>query len=144
MTSRRIPYGKRIDSLGRIVKDAKEYAGVRFILSSHHEMGFGPEAIAKQLNEYGIPSKRGGKWHASTVRNVLNAYKGIPYKSAVKTIKGGGGAPLAFPKPPSHEISPEEQARFTRIFRDLEKVRASTVRSMSQVIGRSPLILKLR
>ena len=28
--------------------------------------------IAKELNELGVPTKRGGKWHPLTVRNVLN------------------------------------------------------------------------
>ena len=28
--------------------------------------------IAKELNEWGVPTKRGGKWRQLTVRNVLN------------------------------------------------------------------------
>lgn len=37
--------------------------------------------IAKELNELGVPTKRGGKWHPLTVRNVLKhkSYIGLDY-----------------------------------------------------------------
>ncbi len=40
------------------------------------ELGFTYRQIADTLNQQGVPSKRGGKWHASSVRNCyINASK---------------------------------------------------------------------
>jgi hypothetical protein len=36
------------------------------------------EAIARQLNELGITTARGARWHASTVRNLLNRLANFP------------------------------------------------------------------
>ena len=41
-----------------------------------HEQGFSLREIAKRLREEGVPTRRGGDWHASTVRAVLQRIKG--------------------------------------------------------------------
>ena len=47
-----------------------------FKIKRHKRMGL--RQIARELNTQGIPTARGGKWHASTVRYVLDnpLYKG--------------------------------------------------------------------
>lgn len=35
--------------------------------------GVGPRPMARALNDQSIPSKRGGKWHPSTVQSVLTS-----------------------------------------------------------------------
>jgi hypothetical protein len=47
-----------------------ELATVQRILDAH-EAGESYAGIAAALNTEGIPTKRGGSWHASTVRNVV-------------------------------------------------------------------------
>lgn len=44
-----------------------------------HQQGYSLHAIASVLNQAGIPTKKGGKWYAGTVRYILNnpKYKGI-------------------------------------------------------------------
>jgi len=41
-----------------------------------HSKGFSLRQIAKQLRDEGIATRRGGEWHASTVRSVLQRIKG--------------------------------------------------------------------
>jgi len=41
-----------------------------------HAQGFSLREIAKRLKQEGIPTRRGGEWHASTVRAVLQRIKG--------------------------------------------------------------------
>ncbi|MEU1868436.1 recombinase family protein [Streptomyces gardneri] len=35
-------------------------------------MGLGARAICRRLNDEGWPSKRGGKWHATTVARIID------------------------------------------------------------------------
>lgn len=42
----------------------------RLLVASLRAAGHGYHAIAKILNEQGLPTAQGGKWHASTVRHV--------------------------------------------------------------------------
>ncbi len=41
-----------------------------------HAQGFSLREIAKQLTDEGVPTRRGGEWHASTVRAVLRRIQG--------------------------------------------------------------------
>jgi len=41
-----------------------------------HARGFSLREIAKQLHDEGVATRRGGQWHASTVRSVLQRIKG--------------------------------------------------------------------
>ncbi len=41
-----------------------------------HAQGMSLREIAKRLRESGVPTRRGGDWHASTVRAVLQRIKG--------------------------------------------------------------------
>jgi IS30 family transposase len=41
-----------------------------------HAKGLSLREIAKQLRQEGIATRRGGQWHASTVRSVLARIKG--------------------------------------------------------------------
>lgn len=64
-----VPFGYR-ELEGRLVKVQKETRIVADIARMRAE-GVAYRVIAKRLNEDGIQGKRGGKWHASTVRYVL-------------------------------------------------------------------------
>lgn len=57
----------------KLVPDDKEYS---FLESCAvlREAGFTYRQIAARLNDLGVPSKRGGKWHASSVRNCYIKY----------------------------------------------------------------------
>ena len=41
------------------------------LIKKRREDGESLRAIASALNEEGVPTKRGGAWYASTVRNAL-------------------------------------------------------------------------
>jgi len=49
--------------------------------------GLSMGAIADRLNSEGVPTKRGGKWYASTVQYILNnrLYKGVVEHGHIKT-----------------------------------------------------------
>ncbi|WP_051845585.1 recombinase family protein [Streptomyces globisporus] len=42
------------------------------ILAWHDEEGLGARAICRRLNEEGLPAKRGGKWHPTTVARIID------------------------------------------------------------------------
>jgi hypothetical protein len=64
-----VPFGfKEID--GRLVEVESELLVIAEILS-HRQAGKTLVQIADELNERGIEGKRGGKWHASTVRYLI-------------------------------------------------------------------------
>jgi site-specific DNA recombinase len=71
-----IPYGLYNtgfrDEDGRVILDELRPEGliVREILK-RRKAGESLRAIANDLNERGIPTKRGGTWHASTIRYIL-------------------------------------------------------------------------
>ena len=72
-----IPYGYEKDTAGDLVlSDHAQH--IRRIFQMRED-GHTLRGIAEELNEQGIPTKRGGDWHASTVRYVLNndKYAGI-------------------------------------------------------------------
>lgn len=69
----------------QLVADPRELETVGRILQLH-EKGWSMRAIAERLNAEEIPTKRGGRWHASTIRYVL----GNGLYSAVKEVAGPG------------------------------------------------------
>lgn len=64
-----VPFGYR-EVEGRLVEVAKE-ARIVAEIARMRKRGAAFKAIADQLNSEGIEGKKGGKWHASTVRYVL-------------------------------------------------------------------------
>lgn len=69
--SRWIPYGfDLVPADARLVENAQEQA-VILDMQAWRQDGLGYGAIGKRLNSAGIPSKRGGRWHADVVRGVL-------------------------------------------------------------------------
>lgn len=67
------PYGYKPSTRGnkrKLVQDKSEIKVVRRVFKMHKK-GMSLRAIAGKLNEDGVPTKRGGKWYASTVKGVL-------------------------------------------------------------------------
>ena len=69
------------ESGGRSTK-AKSNVAARLIAPVLSEIikdspGISLAGIAKELNDRGVPAPRGGIWHASSVRNVLNRCRGL-------------------------------------------------------------------
>lgn len=64
-----VPFGYR-EVEGRLVEVAKE-ARIVAEISRMRGRGAALKAIADRLNSDGIEGKRGGRWHASTVRYIL-------------------------------------------------------------------------
>ena len=64
-----VPFGYREEE-GRLIEAEHETRVVVDILQSR-KAGRSYSAIAKQLNQEGIPSKRGGQWYASTVHYLV-------------------------------------------------------------------------
>lgn len=54
-----------------LVVNEEEQRAVKFI-REQREAGKSLRDIAGQLNDQGIPTKKGGKWHASTIKYILN------------------------------------------------------------------------
>jgi DNA invertase Pin-like site-specific DNA recombinase len=46
---------------------------LRSLIRRVHEDGQSPNAIARTLDEEGVPTARGGQWHASTISHVLRS-----------------------------------------------------------------------
>ena len=66
-----VVYGYRhVDNL-HLEVDPEEAAVVREIFSRYTEEGWGCRRIAGELNERGIPGKKGGDWDPRTVRRIL-------------------------------------------------------------------------
>jgi site-specific DNA recombinase len=65
------PLGFRLNGQrGRMIPVAEELEVVRRILALLR-IGGSYAGIARQLNAEGVPTKRGARWHAPTVRNVV-------------------------------------------------------------------------
>lgn len=69
-----VPYGYMRDDEGFMVINSEEAEIVRFIYQSVLN-GLGSEKIAKILEERQIPTRKGGKWTNSTVRDILTNEK---------------------------------------------------------------------
>ena len=65
------PFGFRPDS-GQLVPDPGEQRVVLKMIEMK-DSGFSLRDVAAQLNDAGIPAKRGGRWHPQTVSRVLRA-----------------------------------------------------------------------
>ena len=66
----KIPYGYRREN-GRLISEEQEKKALKS-MRKMREKGNSYNKIAESLNKKGIPTrKRGGKWHASTVRTIL-------------------------------------------------------------------------
>ena len=68
------PYGFRAES-GQLVPDPEEHRVVLKMIEMR-DTGSSLRDIAADLNEAGVPSKRGGRWHPQTVSRVLQATDG--------------------------------------------------------------------
>ena len=77
--SRRI--GERAKSVHAVRRSQGKRAGqapllsddVRLRIAREHAEGKSLNAIAVALNGEGVPTARGGKWHASTIRHVVHS-----------------------------------------------------------------------
>jgi len=58
---------------GRLIEVDKEIKIVKRIIRKHQQ-GISLRDIANKLNDTGVSTKRGGKWHASTIRQVIKRY----------------------------------------------------------------------
>jgi DNA invertase Pin-like site-specific DNA recombinase len=65
------PFGYRPDS-GRLVPDPEEQRAVLKMIEMR-DSGSSLRDIAAYLNDVGVPSKRGGRWHPQTVARVLRS-----------------------------------------------------------------------
>ena len=66
-----IPFG--YDRRGQeLLKNPREQKVLRDISRARHERGLSLAVIAKVLNRKKVPTKKGGKWYPSTVRNLLH------------------------------------------------------------------------
>ena len=63
------PYG--YDRRGVLLAPDRQEQKVLAFIREQRDCTYSFAAIADQLNEKGIPSKRGGRWHAMSVRSVL-------------------------------------------------------------------------
>ncbi len=63
-------FGKRSED-GELVDDADQ-AAVLDRMTAMHAGGFSYRRIASTLNDEGVPTKRGGRWHPSTVSRALD------------------------------------------------------------------------
>lgn len=74
MSSRKVPYGYKLDSLGRKIEDPETMPHLERIIDAFvYDYITSPAMLARILNAEGVPTQRGGKWHASTVDKLLQA-----------------------------------------------------------------------
>lgn len=80
---------------GRRVIDLEEAQVVRRIFDEY-DRGLSYSKIARGLNADGIPTKRGGKWGAATIRNILRnaSYVGIDYYGKTRKVHSLGSGPV--------------------------------------------------
>jgi site-specific DNA recombinase len=64
------PYGYKRSGMKLIPENAEVEA--RKKMFKLRTQGHSLRAIARDLNDQGIPSKQGGQWYASSVRNAIN------------------------------------------------------------------------
>jgi len=67
-----VPFGY-VEINGRLVEVNKEIKVIKNIIRKHQK-GISLRDIANKLNDTGVSTKRGGKWHASTVRQVIKRH----------------------------------------------------------------------
>ncbi|MER7938810.1 MULTISPECIES: recombinase family protein [unclassified Streptomyces] len=65
------PFGKQ--AVDNELVDLPEEKDIEdLIIRWHEEEGLGPRPICRRLNDAEVPSKRGGKWHPTTVARILD------------------------------------------------------------------------
>jgi len=67
-----VPFGY-VEINGRLVEVNKEIKVVKNIIRKHQQ-GISLRVIANKLNDSGVSTKLGGKWHASTIRQVIKRH----------------------------------------------------------------------
>jgi DNA invertase Pin-like site-specific DNA recombinase len=74
----RPPYGYRIGPEGKLEIVPEEATVVELIYRLYGREGLGLRLIARQLNESGTPTRRGGNWNVVSIRDILRnaAYTG--------------------------------------------------------------------
>ena len=65
------PYGYRIGTKGALEVVPEEVPVVELIFRLRTSEELGVRLIARELNDRGIPTRRGGKWNMSTIRDIL-------------------------------------------------------------------------
>ena len=66
----KVPYGYKDNGEGMLVEVPEEMEQIRRIQSKARE-GMKLKDIATALNHQGVPTKEGARWHASTIRNIV-------------------------------------------------------------------------
>lgn len=69
-TGGKLPYGYKVDDKLRLHPDSKEKKIIQTI-KTMKDSGQKYAAIARHLNEKGIPAKQGGQWYIQSIKNVL-------------------------------------------------------------------------
>jgi site-specific DNA recombinase len=80
LASGAVPFGYRLDDAGEMVVDPPAATVIRRIYSLRDE-GCSLRLIAETLNAEGLATRRGGRWHAGTVRYILENPKYRGYVS---------------------------------------------------------------
>jgi len=66
------PYGFSVSDTGKdLVPNDSEQRTLKYVFQWRDE-GVSLHVIATRLNDLGVPSKKGGKWHAATVAHIVN------------------------------------------------------------------------
>ena len=66
------PYGFDADTERReLVQNEAEQRTLKYIFQWREE-GASLHVITTRLNDLGVPSKKGGKWHAATIAHIVN------------------------------------------------------------------------
>jgi site-specific DNA recombinase len=100
------PYGYDYDSVtSLLVVQPEEARIVRTIFRWFASDGEGPGAIARRLNDLGVPSRKGGQWHREVVRQILAnpVYTGVFHANRWDTA----GCSLNRHRPPEERVSPQ-------------------------------------
>ena len=67
----RTPFGYRTGLEGTLEVVRQEASVIELIYRLYTEDGLGLRLIAQELNGRGIPTRRGGRWHVVTIRDIL-------------------------------------------------------------------------
>jgi len=109
---------------------------IQYLMSEGHSSY---RQLAIMLNAYNVPTPRGGRWHPSSVRNVMES-AGLRRVSAPDG-KGGVAEPLQLPTGlPFPSLRPPDRAERTRIAQKYN-LAAATVRRHSKTVRLWPDIL---
>jgi DNA invertase Pin-like site-specific DNA recombinase len=100
-----VPLGMRAEDR-ELVPDPQEQAAVALILAQH-DQGASLREIIAALEEGGHRTKRGGRWHPSTVSRTLARHGKIPADQAIPRSKPESNSPaLPMPAPAPARVRP--------------------------------------